>query len=122
MEHVPTPEVIMLHTTENGIRLIIRSWPYPARNRRGRVTGHLFDSIYTIIKIDVHRGADEWLNPVLLDNITDLEDPVDGLTYAAETNANLAKVLQSMSCQADLKALQSRIRETRNGVIAMGAR
>ena len=122
MEHTTHPEAGRLHTTEKGIRLVVRSWPHQARNRRGRVTGYLFDSIYTSIEVDVYGGPEDWKNPMLLNGVVDLEDRVEGKTYAAELVVDLAKILQALGCPNDAKALQSKIYETRGEVIAMGAR
>lgn len=120
MKHVTHPESGRLHTTENGIRMVVRSWPHPVRNRRGRVTGYLFDSIYTSIEVDVHGSVMSWKNPVILSGVVDLEDPADK-TYAAELVVDLAKISQALGCPNDAKALQSKIYETRGEVIALGA-
>lgn len=120
MKHVTHPEAGRLHTTENGIRMVVRSWPHPVRNRRGRVTRYLFDSIYTSIEVDVHGSVMSWKNPVILNGVVDLEDPADK-TYAAELVVDLAKISQALGCPNDAKALQSKIYETRGEVIALGA-
>lgn len=121
MKHVTHPEAGRLHTTENGIRMVVRSWPHPVRNRLGRITGYLFDSIYTSIEVDVYGGPADWKNPMILNGVVDLEDKVEGKTYAAELAVDLAKISQALGCPNDAKALQSKIYETRGEVIALGA-
>ena len=65
------PVVRVSFVTDNGVRIIVESYPQSIQNNRGRTVGLDFNTIYTNIELDVGKTH---LNPSLVSGIRDLED------------------------------------------------
>lgn len=65
------PVVRVSFVTDNGVRIIVKSYPQSIQNNRGRTVGLDFNTIYTNIELDVGKTH---LNPSLVSGIRDLED------------------------------------------------
>jgi hypothetical protein len=97
MKHVELPTVSRVHTTANGVRLVVESWPRPIRNRVGRQTGYRLEDIITSVSLYIYEDPERrWLNPELMDNLQDLEDPTDGASYRAEMAHKMHLVLMAL--------------------------
>jgi tryptophan 2,3-dioxygenase len=97
MKHVELPTVSKVHKTATGVRLVVASWPRPVRNRLGRQTGYRLDDIITSVSLDIYQDPERrWLNPELMENLQDLEDPTDGANYRAEMAHKLHLVLLAL--------------------------
>jgi hypothetical protein len=97
MKHVELPTVSRVHTTANGVRLVVESWPAPIRNRVGRQTGYRLEDIITSVSLQIYQDAErQWMNPELMENLRDLEDPNDGPGYRAEMAHKMHLVLMAL--------------------------
>jgi hypothetical protein len=97
MKHVEFPTVSRVHKTANGVRLVVESWPAPIRNRVGRQTGYRLEDIITSVSLQIYQDAErKWLNPELMENLRDLEDPNYGPDYRAEMAHKMHLVLMAL--------------------------
>jgi tryptophan 2,3-dioxygenase len=97
MKHVELPTVSRVHKTANGVRLVVESWPAPIRNRVGRQIGYRLEDIITSVSLEIYQDAERrWLNPELMENLRDLEDPADGPGYRAEMAHKMHLVLMAL--------------------------
>jgi len=97
MKHVEYPTVSRVHKTANGVRLVVESWPAPISNRVGRQTGYRLEDIITSVSLQIYQDAERrWLNPELMENLRDLEDPSYGPDYRAEMAHKMHLVLMAL--------------------------
>jgi tryptophan 2,3-dioxygenase len=102
MKDVKLPTVSKSHVTANGVRLVVESWPAPIRNRLGRQTGYRPEDIITSVSLQIYQDAErKWMNPELMENLRDLEDPRDGPDYRAEMAHKMHLVLMALGTMTD---------------------
>lgn len=97
MKHVEIPTVSRAHKTHNGVSLVVASWPRPVRNRLGRQIGYRLEDIITSVSLDIYQDPERrWMNPELMGNLEDLEDPIDGAGYRAEMAHKMHLLLMAL--------------------------
>ena len=65
------PVVRVPFITNNGVRIVVESYPESIQNNRGRTVAINFNRLYTNIKLDIGEGS---LNTNLISGISELED------------------------------------------------
>lgn len=65
------PVVRVPFITDNGVRLVVESYPESIQNNRGRTVAFDFNRLYTNVKLDIGEGV---LNRNLISGISELED------------------------------------------------
>ena len=109
MKDVKLPTVSKSHVTANGVRLVVESWPAPIRNRLGRQTGYRLEDIITSVSLQIYQDAErKWMNPEMMENLRDLEDPNYGPGYRAEMAHKMHLVLMALGTMTHEDGLSMR--------------
>jgi hypothetical protein len=119
MKHAELPTVSKVHKTANGVRLRVTSWAAPIRNRLGRQTGYRLEDIITSVALDIYQDPERsWMNPDLMANLRDLEDPTDGASYQAEMVHKMHLVLMALGAMSpeDWLSMRDLVLTTRQSI------
>jgi len=116
---IQQPVVRVSFVTDNGVRLIVYSYPQSIQNNRGRTVELDFDTLYTNIDLDI---GEIHLNPSLVSAISDLEDDDvsdGGIRDSAiyHLQKDVRNVCKGLNAESDYEALINTVYSTRNEVL-----
>lgn len=99
------PVVRVPFVTDNGVRIVVNSYPQSIQNNRGRTVALDFNNIYTNIQLDIGEGV---LNTSLISGIAELEDEQlkhDAIHHLQKDVRALCVALNSRTAYDDLLSL-----------------
>jgi hypothetical protein len=102
-------------TLSNGAKLLVKSFPRAIHNRLMRTIGFRHDDIYTVIELAAYSWPDDYKNPDLVRDITDLEEVLEGPAYWDQLRRELQIVLVALGASPtdDVEPILEAVQRTR---------
>ena len=102
-------------TLGNGAKIVVRSFPRAIHNRLMRTIGFRHDDIRTVIELDAYPWPDDYKNPDLIRDITDLEEVLEGPAYWDQLRRELQIVLAALGASPtdDVEPILEAVQRTR---------